>query len=60
MPRRGEEPLGLGLLDYPAEVKDDHAVGDVADDVEVVCHHHHSEPEPLSEAAQEVQDLALD
>ena len=55
-----EQFLGLGQLDHLADVHDRHAVGDVADDAEVVRDEEVREAELFLEVGEEVDDLGLD
>ena len=54
------EVVALGDLDHLAEVHDHHAVGDVADDVEVVRDEDVGEAELPLQVLQQVEDLGLD
>ena len=48
------------LLHLAARVHDEHAVGDVRDDAEVVRDQDDRRPEPLAQLAQQVEDARLD
>ena len=56
----GEELVHRRLLDLPAGVHDEHAVGDVGDDAEVVRDQDDRRPEPLADVAHQVEDPRLD
>ena len=56
----GEQLVGGGGLDDPAEVHHRHAVGDVLDDPEVVGHDEVGEVELVLQPLEQVDDLRLD
>jgi hypothetical protein len=56
----GEQGLGGGRLHHPAEIHDDHPVGEVLDHAEIVADEEVGEAEFLPEVHEEVQDLGLD
>ncbi len=57
--RAGEDGVGGPLLDEPAAVQDRDAVGDLADDGEVVRDEQAREAEPRPQVGQQVQDPRL-
>ena len=57
--RRGEQLGGRRLLGLATRVEDEHAVGDVGDDAEVVGDEHDRGPEPLADLAHQPEDAGL-
>src|SRR4029077_13912536 len=60
MARVPEEVRTAGLLDDLSQIHDEHAIGNVPDDVEVVRDEEVGEAEVLLEAGGQVQDLRVD
>lgn len=58
--RSGQDLLGRAGLDYATPVQNVEAVGDLADDGQVMGDEQVADPAVFSEHAQQVEDLGLD
>ena len=54
-----EDFLRRALFEKPPQVHDRHAIGDMPDDVEVVCDDDHCQSEAVLQSGQEIQDVSL-